>query len=138
MAVGLALASNTTTSSLSAIFLTTLLTSDKLPNLIDLNSQRLGDAYASLTEVLRQHQIQYLPANAGVYLFARIAPHAKCWDDEAAAVRDFRDAGIIVSSGKGYHGPSREMGWARIGFAVEQDAMKEALKRIDNALRGKT
>ena len=134
MAVGLALASNTTTSSLSAVFVSTLLTSSKLPELIALNSARLGKAYTALTEVLRRHNVPYIPGNAGIYVFAKIARNATSWEDEAAAVQRFREGGVLVSSGKGYHGPESEKGWARIGFAVEESAMTEALKRIDSVL----
>jgi gliotoxin/aspirochlorine biosynthesis aminotransferase len=134
MVVGLALASNTTTSSLSAVFVSNLLTSSELLKLIALNSARLAKAYASLTELLRRHDIPYIPANAGIYLLAKIAPHAASWEDEAAAVQRFREAGVLVSAGKGYHGPEAEKGWARIGFAVEESSMAEALQRIDSML----
>ena len=43
MAVGLALASNTQTSTLSSIAVTGLLTSPKLPQIIERNSQRLAE-----------------------------------------------------------------------------------------------
>ncbi|MCJ1380194.1 hypothetical protein MMC17_003297 [Xylographa soralifera] len=134
MAVGLALASNTTTSTLSSIFVSALLTSPEMPELLALNSDRLAEAYRSLTTVLRKHNVPYLPAYAGLYVFAKIAPDAESWDDESRAVEKFKEAGVLVSPGKGYHGPEGEKGWARIGFAVEKPKLEEALRRIDCAL----
>lgn len=134
MAVGLALASNTTTSTLSSIFVATLLTSPEVPKLLTLNSERLAEAYRSLTTILRKHNILYVPACAGLYLYAKIAPDAKTWEDESRAVQKFKAAGVLVSSGKGYRGPESERGWARIGFAIEKPKMQEALSRIDRAL----
>ena len=134
MAVGLTLASHTTTSSLSAIFVSALLDPSEVLKLVELNSIRLGKAYVALTSVLRRHNIPYIAANAGIYLFAKIAPHAKTWEDEAAAIQRFRKGGIIVSAGKGYHGPESEKGWARIGFALEESTMDEALRRIESVL----
>lgn len=134
MAIGLALASNTTISTLSSIFVSALLTSPEMPKLLAWNSDRLAEAYRSLTAVLRKYDIPYLPAYAGLYLFAKIAPDADNWDDESRAVQKFKNAGVLVSSGRGYHGPENEKGWARIGFAIEKPKLKEAIRRIDCAL----
>jgi aspartate/methionine/tyrosine aminotransferase len=134
MAVSLALASQTTTSSLSAVFVGALLKSTDLPELIKANSTRLSEAYIALTDMLKRHNIPFIPVNAGIYLFTNIAPDATSWEDEMAAVQRFREAGILVSPGKGYHGPERQKGWARIGFAVEEKEMEEALERMDHAL----
>ena len=134
MQVGLALASNTTTSTLSSIFVSNLLTSLELPKLIQLNAQRLLQAYVSLTDVLKKHMVRYVPACQGLYLFAKIAPEATSWEDESAAIEKYKDAGVLISGGRGYHGPESEKGWARIGFAVEERQMKEAVLRIDRVL----
>jgi gliotoxin/aspirochlorine biosynthesis aminotransferase len=137
MQVGLALASNTTTSSLSSIFVSSLLTSPKLPEILKLNSQRLGEAYASLTQLLRKYHVPYIPACQGLYVLAKIVPAAADWQEEAAAIAKFKDAGVLISSGKSFHGPDSEKGWARIGFAVEAEMMKEALQRIEKCLSSK-
>jgi gliotoxin/aspirochlorine biosynthesis aminotransferase len=133
MAVGLALASNTTTSSLSSIFVSTLLTSRQIPRLLALNSDRLAEAYTVMTAVLQKHNIPYLPAYAGLYLFARIDPTAQSWEDESKAAQRLKDAGVLVSAGQGYHSPEGEKGWARIGFAVGRPRLEEAILRLDKA-----
>ena len=134
MAVGLALASNTQTSTLSSIFVSALLSSSKIPQLLKLNSERLAAAYGALSDVLKKHNIPYIPCDAGLYVFAKIAPNAVSWEDESSIVQALKDGGVIVSAGRGYHGPESEKGWARIGFAVEETKFREAIRRIDGVL----
>ena len=137
MAVGLALASNTTTSTLSSIFVSTLLNSPEVPKLLALNSDRLAQAYLSVTTVLKKHKIFYIPAYAGLYLFAKIAPNAKRWEDESSKIQTLKEAGVLVSPGKTFHGPDNEKGWARICFGIEKSKLEEALRRLDHALASK-
>ena len=130
--IGLALASNTTTSSLSATFVSTLLISPSLPSLLKLNSTRLGKAYTTLTSFFHKHNIPYIPAYAGIYVFAKLAPKAAEWEDENNVVAKLKEAGVLVSAGKNYHGPEAEKGWCRVGFAVETEVLDEAIRRMDN------
>lgn len=136
MAVGLALASNTQISALSTIFVTSLLTSHHLDSLIMLNSQRLSAAYTTLTSFLKGQNIPYIPCNAGLYVFARIAGFAKTWEDEDVMVQKLKEAGVLVSSGKAYHVPETEKGWMRVGFAIEELDLREAIRRMENVLGG--
>ncbi|RMZ66210.1 aminotransferase -like [Pyrenophora seminiperda CCB06] len=135
MAVGLALAANTQISSLSTIFVTALLSSPQLPSLISLNAQRLAVAYTKLTVFFKKYGISYIPCNAGLYIFAKLAPHATTWEEEADMVSKFKEAGVLVSAGRGYHGPEAEKGWVRVGFAVEEAELEEAMRRMDGVLR---
>lgn len=130
MAVAAALASQMQVSNLSATFVTSLLTSPKLDDLISLNKARLARAYSILTTFLSEHNIPYIPCNAGLYVFAKIAPKARTWEDESAVISKIKDAGVLVSSGRAYHGPESEKGWARVGFAVESDQLEEAIRRM--------
>ena len=130
MNVGLALASNTQTSTLSSIATTALLTSPEVPQLLSRNSEMLAENYALLTDFLKGHDIPYFPAYAGLYLMVHLAPQAQSWDDEVAAIGKLKEAGVLVSGGRGYHGPSNEMGWARVGFAVPKEQLLEAMRRI--------
>jgi aspartate/methionine/tyrosine aminotransferase len=130
MQVGLALASHTETSSLSAIATMTLLSSLTLPSLIATNRARHRQAYMRLTSFLRSRAIEYLPAYAGPFLFARIAPKARSWEDEAAAVERLKEAGVNVSGGKSYHVTEQQMGWARLTFAIEPHQLETAMRRM--------
>lgn len=130
IAVGTALGANTQTSSLSAIAITGLLRSPELPRLIRLNATRLADAYKTTEEFLIRHGIEYIPVTAGLFVFARLNPHAQTWEDEADTIAKLSDAGLIVSAGRGYHVVSHEKGWARITFAVGPAELRKGLDLI--------
>lgn len=131
LAAGVVLASNTQTSSLSAICTTALLNSPQLPNLLALNSERLACNYRILTAFFTRRDITYLPCNAALYVFARMAKEAQSWDDELAAVQRLKDVGVLVSPGRGYRVPEIEKGWMRVGFAVTASQLREALRRME-------
>jgi aspartate/methionine/tyrosine aminotransferase len=130
MAVGLALAANTQISSLSAICAIKLLSSPQLPSLLAKNSERLSMSYGTITEFFKKYAIPYFPANAGLYVFARLTA-AKTWEAEAETITKLKEAGVLVSGGKAYHGPDSEKGWARVLFAVEPEVLREAIRRME-------
>ncbi|KAK2736585.1 hypothetical protein FQN55_001599 [Onygenales sp. PD_40] len=134
LSVGLALASNAQVSSLSAIFTTTLLSSPTLPFLVALNSARLAEAYIHVTSFFVRNRIEYVPVNAGLNVFARLAPRAKTWEDETAMIEKLKGAGVIVRGGASYRGMKLEKGWVRISFSLEQHRLQEALRRIKTVL----
>ncbi|KAI1824917.1 PLP-dependent transferase [Xylaria intraflava] len=134
LATGVALASNTQTSSLAAVATAGLLTSPDLPQIFELNAKRLSEAYLLLTAVLKKHKIPYVPAYQTPFLFARLVPNAQTWEEEAGFAQTCKDAGLSISAGKSYHVPEREKGWARLNFAIEPSSLAEALKRLDNVL----
>lgn len=121
-------------SALTTIFTTALLTSPNLPSLIALNKKQLAVSYATVTSFLDRHKIEYIPASAGVYVFAKLAPAAKTWDDEADMVRRLEAVGILIGSGRSYHAAEDQKGWARLTFAIETDQLEKALERIEGGL----
>lgn len=130
MAVACALAAQMQVSTLTSTFVTSLITATNLDELMKLNSRRLAEAYRSLTTLFKDCGIPYIPCNAGLYVFARIAPEANTWEEEDEVVTELKQVGVLVSSGKAYHGPESEKGWARVGFAVEPSELKEAIRRM--------
>lgn len=108
------------------------MTSPALPELFALSSQRLAEAYKTLTTWLAQRELVYVPANMGCFVFARLVSKADTWEDEAAAVQKWKDAGVSVSSGKSFHAPEGAKGWARINFALTPADLAEALRRLDS------
>lgn len=134
LATGMALASNTQMSSLTAVCATGLLTSPDLPRLLELNAARLAEAYGHVTATLKARNICYIPANMGPFLFAKIAPDAQTWEDEAAVIQACKAAGVSLSAGRSYHGPESERGWARLNFAIPPERLIEALRRLNVAL----
>lgn len=134
MQVGLALAANTQMSSLTAIFTTALLNSPKLPSLLETNAGRLAEAYDAVVSFFTKHGIKYIPVSHGPFVFARIVPSAASWEDESMAIACCKASGVVLSSGKAYHVPESEKGWARLTFAIKRDQLDEALRRLEVGL----
>ncbi|KAI0411487.1 1-aminocyclopropane-1-carboxylate synthase 7 [Xylaria grammica] len=134
LATGMALTSNTQVSSLAAVATAALLTSPKLPGLLELNVERLGASYLKIRDVLKKHQVEYMPANRSPYVFAKVAPNLETWEGEDKIVEIFKKEGIQVSMAKSYHMPENEKGWTRLNFALEPSKLDEALRRLDRAL----
>ena len=65
-------------------------------------------------------------------MIARLAPKAAEWEDENNVVARLKEADVVVSAGKNYHGPEAEKGWCLVGFAVETEVLDEAIRRMDN------
>jgi aspartate/methionine/tyrosine aminotransferase len=121
-------------SSLTALCTTALLTSPALSRLIQLNSERLLDCYRHLTEFLDSRGIEYIPATAGLFVFARLMPTAKSWDDEASLQQCLRREGVLVSPGRLYHLPSEQNGWFRLTFAIPKDQLTKAVAILARCL----
>jgi hypothetical protein len=138
MAVALALASNTQTSTLSSIFVSALLTSPNLTSLLQANSGRLATAYEKLNAVFKKHSIEYIPSYAGLYVYAKVAPKCETWEEEARVIGRMREEGVLVSGGRAYHGPESEKGWARIGFAIQEEQLEKAIEIMDRVFAEET
>lgn len=117
-------------SSLTAIATTSILGSPKLPQLFALNAERLSQAYKTVTSVLKLHDIRYIPANIGPFLFVRLLPDAQTWDEEAEVVQACRSAGVVISGGRSFHVPEKEKGWARLNFAIQPGKLGEGIQRV--------
>lgn len=50
-------------------------------------------------------------------------------------MQKLKQEGVLVSGGRGYHGPEGEKGWARIGFAIPKNQLEAALKIMDKVFR---
>lgn len=130
LATGLSIVSNTQVSSLTAIATTSILSSPELPRLFALNSERLSQAYGTVTSVLKRHNIRYVPANMGPFILVRLLPDAQTWEEEAEVVQACRLAGVVISGGRGFHVPDSEKGWARLNFAIPPDKLDEGIRRV--------
>lgn len=128
------LMTTTQVSSLAALVTAELLEHPHLPWLIGLNSQRLAAAYDHVTTWLNKHEFPFIPATAGVYVLARLAPHAKTWAQESEVVAKLKAVGVLVSPGRSFHLRENQKGWCRIVIAVKPDILHEALRRMERAL----
>ena len=131
---GVGLSAYWQTSSLSSVVATSLLKSPNLPDLVRLNQERLAESYAILTESLIKWQVEFLPANAGLFVFARVVEDAREWEEETAIVGAFASSGVIVSPGRRFDGGESAKGWVRITFAVPRKQLVEALERMEPIL----
>ncbi|KAL2869632.1 O-methyltransferase gliM [Aspergillus lucknowensis] len=95
--LGLRVPTSTEVSSLSTLCSMALLASGDLPKLIELNQKRLSLSYRAVIATLESHGVEYIPATAGLCVFARLAPDAKTLDDEISFQRHLRDSGLLVS-----------------------------------------
>lgn len=117
-------------SSLTSVAVASLLGSSELPRLIELNSERLGLAYKTITAMLKGRGLSYYPAYMGTFVLARLAPSAQTWDDEMQVVQACKQAGVSISGGRAYHFPEGEKGWVRLNFALPPEMLAEALRRL--------
>jgi aspartate/methionine/tyrosine aminotransferase len=110
---------------------TSLLNSPQLPNLIRRNSESLGASYRFLTEGLTRLNIKYIPANYGLFVFTKIAEDCCSAQEEAAAVAQLAQTGLIVAQGQKFTPGGNEWGWARITFSTSTDKIQQALSIME-------
>ncbi|OJJ45953.1 hypothetical protein ASPZODRAFT_26546 [Penicilliopsis zonata CBS 506.65] len=132
VALAVALGANTQVSALTAIAMTSLLTNEaQLEQILKLSRTRLQTAYAAMRRFLRAHEMEYIPAWAGMYVWARLDKTITTWEQETALQKRLADHGVAVSAGRSYS--SQQPGWYRLSFALEGDALAEGLRRIEAA-----
>lgn len=132
--VGVSLATYIQCSTLSNTYLTAILQSPALPDLLETNLKRLANKYSILTDALTSLQFDFLPANAGLFVFVKVAKNAQTWEEEADIIRRFAECGVKVSPGREYVGEDGEKGWARIGFSVPETMLREAISRMKKCI----
>ena len=96
--------------------------------------ERLSLSYRAIVETLERHGVEYIPATAGLYVFARLAPEAKNLQDEICFQHRLRDSGLLVSPGRAYQIGSERLGWFRITFALEEGVLRRVLDILDCSL----
>lgn len=134
----MALASSTQISSLSSVFVTALLTSPELPALVLLNARRLAESYQIVAGALQQWHVEFIPAQAGLFVFAKLAKGIRTWKEEEMVVESLKESGVLVGSGRAFHGVEDEKGWIRLTFALPEDVLREGLKRVQSCLHLRT
>ncbi|MCJ1436772.1 hypothetical protein MMC27_006154 [Xylographa pallens] len=126
----LALMGPANVSTISSISTKTLLAPENLTTLLRLSSERLAAAYASLVSFFESAGIVYYVCNSTTFVLAKLAPLAETWEDESNAVLQYRQAGVLLASGRSYHMDENHKGWMRICFAVDQARLATAIGRI--------
>jgi aspartate/methionine/tyrosine aminotransferase len=132
--VGISLATYNQVSSLSSLLVTYLLNSPELYKLLKTNTSRIAKHYSLLSSTLRDLNAEFLPANSGFFVFARLATDNDSWESEEGLVKRMRDHGVLVSAGRGFGGSESEKGWVRVTLAVPPEKFEESVKRIKRCL----
>ncbi|KAJ0418006.1 PLP-dependent transferase [Aspergillus carlsbadensis] len=131
--LALRLPTSTEVSALTTLCATALLTSPTLPSLVQSNKKRLAESYRAMTSVLEGHDIQYVPATAGLFVFARLKPKATA-KKAAQFQQRLKHKGLLVSPGQIYHLAPEQNGWYRLTFALLPAQLNKALDILDDCL----
>ena len=150
---GVRLLSTPLLSSPSTLLATALISSEKLQAIVKLTRVRLAKAYGVVEAQLRRWDVEFVEPRAGVFVWARLLrsrPRArqtgpevnggpKVSDDddwEKQQLERLRENGVLVGMGREYHVSAwpEEKGWVRIAFAIEEEQLKEGLRKIGMVL----
>ncbi|TGO08971.1 hypothetical protein BTUL_0184g00180 [Botrytis tulipae] len=97
--------------------------------LLNKNNALLSKNYTLLSSTLNHLGIEFLPVNAGFFVFAKLSIDSETRKEEAV-VKKSKEFKVMVSPGKQFGGAENEKGWARITIAVPEEEFKEGIKRI--------
>lgn len=105
-----------------------ILTRPTIQYVLNENRRALRKSYSVITNFCKERKIQFVEADAGLFVFAKL------WTgDEKHFAEMMLHEGLCLSGGLGYH--MKEAGWFRICFSIPQSMLKNSLERIDRALR---
>ncbi|KAJ5879747.1 hypothetical protein N7455_003212 [Penicillium solitum] len=123
-----ALSLHSQVSSLSTVFASeTILKDNSIRRICEHGGKRLRMAYEVITLFLKTHEIEFIPAAYGMFVFARLCP-VKTVQEEQELLGNIKSMGVSVSSGTSYH--FEEPGWFRLCYGVPLDQLEQALRRI--------
>ena len=124
-------------SSLSTIYLTSLLTSSFLPSFLTLNISRLSTSYNMLASFLRRRDIETVVPTHGPFFAAKLAKKTRTGEEENAFWRELEGrGGIKVAPGRAFNGVEKDGGWARVNFAVREEVMQEVVGKLEEFYGG--
>ncbi|KAL9123622.1 MAG: hypothetical protein Q9217_006963, partial [Psora testacea] len=140
----ISITTHSTASVLSSLAALSLFTSPSLYSIFDQNRRRLRHNAEIITSFLAANNLEFYPPVAGVYVWARFGATLggeeratlagdKEWEEENEVRRRCETLGVLIGAGKGYM--AEEPGWFRVVFAVEEAVLREALRRLAQALK---
>lgn len=100
------------------------------------NSERLGAAYRQLTDGLERLHIQYIPADYGLFVLAKVGANCQNFEEETAMGKALAQTGLILAPGRKFSCGKTECGWFRITFSTSAEKIDMALKAIEAVLGG--
>ena len=96
------------------------------------NSVALRKACKKLETFLMRQRIQYIPASAGMFIFARLCPS----EDEEAHQQlqvELSSNKVALAAGHSYH--FSQPGWFRISYAMDPSLLDLGIHRLQTSLR---
>lgn len=111
--------------------LTDLLRAPELPGILDKNRNMLHQAYLLMQDCLKEMEVEVLPAQGGIFLFANFGTYLKDSDFKSEYVlweEIFKGLKINISPGQLFDASAP--GWFRICYAHEPSAVEEACRRL--------
>ncbi|ESZ91287.1 aminotransferase GliI [Sclerotinia borealis F-4128] len=130
----ISLLSYASVSTLSSLYLKSILSYPDLPLLLKTNSERLTASYKLLADSFSKWGIEYLPATEGIFIFAKLARRATTQKEADEVFSRLAKHGVLVSPGKFYNGIPGEVGWARVTFSLPLEVIEEAVARMETIL----
>ena len=110
-----------------------------IENYIEENSKLLTRSYVQIIELLRKHDIPYIPSRGGLFVWADFSRFLaeQSYDAEIDFWQSlYKDTGILFTPGHGFG--HKGFGFFRIVYPyVSYDILVEALKKLDNYLASK-
>ncbi|KAK4064192.1 uncharacterized protein Triagg1_9171 [Trichoderma aggressivum f. europaeum] len=102
---------------------------DFLSTYFDTLTQRLSAAYEHCIALLKQHDIPYVPAHAGPFIWVDLSKHLSSPTVEAERDLAWRmiDNKVWIATGEAYR--SERPGWFRITFAVDEAELELGIQR---------
>lgn len=85
-----------------------------------------------MRKFLLDQQIYFLPADAGMFVFARLTSGNEI-NYEQHLQQQMKKNGVVLASGSNYH--MNQPGWFRISYALAPSVVAEGLLRIDKSLK---
>jgi DNA-binding transcriptional MocR family regulator len=129
MVCGVAMAANTQVSGLTAVAVVSLLSEPSITDrFIHMNKERLACAYDTMASFLRARKSIYIPAYAGIFVWAKLSSKVNSWDQEAELANVLAEKQVAVSAGKSY--AAVEPGWYRLSFAIKPEQLELGLERL--------
>ena len=122
-------------SSFSGLAISTILNHHTfLTSFLKKNRQLLTERYTHATKFLKAHSINYVPSNAGFFIWTDLSPYLDNYPGETPLEREramnqaLFNGGIHLATSEAFEG--EESGWFRLSFAVDQQLLELGLERL--------
>ncbi|KID73842.1 uncharacterized protein G6M90_00g000290 [Metarhizium brunneum] len=123
-----ALSTHCQTSTMATIVAQKVILSPKNIEYVNTHGRELLEsAYSLVATFMQKHGIEFIPAESGMYIFARLCP-SPSMEAEKVFRSILKKNALVISAGTDYH--LETPGWFRICYACEREKLENGLDRI--------